>query len=429
MKYGVVEDLFPYTDCRKTINIGDFFQLLILSKLTQKTVGKEVVKLRLCDLKSYSGEDIVVPIQWALHPAFMQGNKIAISSHIRPVFVSMHLSAEHQEDYFNSYNVDYLKRHAPIGCRDEVTRDVYKSYGIESYLVGCVTHLLPQRGVHGKKTFLIDTPLELEKLIPNDLMNDVAVYSQQREISYENRKSVENSIIRYYEEIKKNAAIVVTSRLHVASPCIAWGIPVILAKNVIDERFSWIDKYIPLYSAKDYSLINWQPKQIAYEEEKKYIFDTISMWINNPVRNDVICERLADIDDYFNARNKRVYTDFRKVLFESHRERIDDLMKNSNSGCKFSIFGLGHSGEAAYSYISANYPKAELVFAVDNFKTGNWHGRQIITLDNYLERTSHFKDNILFIASVGGGEAAHYKLYGKMQYRICYLQDRFITRS
>ncbi|GAE09109.1 hypothetical protein JCM10914_5455 [Paenibacillus sp. JCM 10914] len=51
----------------------------------------------------------------------------------------------------------------------------------------------------------------------------------------------------------------------------AMGIPVILVSENFDGRFSWIDKYLPLYTPGEFSEINWNPSPVDYEEDKKII--------------------------------------------------------------------------------------------------------------------------------------------------------------
>lgn len=57
--------------------------------------------------------------------------------------------------------------------------------------------------------------------------------------------------------------------MHIASPCIGMGVPVVLVRKSIDYRFSWIDKYIPIYTEKDVNNINWYPEAITEIEDIK----------------------------------------------------------------------------------------------------------------------------------------------------------------
>lgn len=185
MKYALIDDPTPYSGSKKRINIGDYFQMNVLGTYIQTIMEEKMVLLKMEDLRTYEGEEIILPIQWSpFYPIFMEGDKIAISPTILPLFVSVHLSAEHKEEYFNPYNIAYLKVASPIGCRDEVTKDVLRSYGIESYLVGCVTHLLPHNGIKGNKTFVIDAPLEIKDLIAKYVIYRTGLLRVNQEAHY-----------------------------------------------------------------------------------------------------------------------------------------------------------------------------------------------------------------------------------------------------
>ena len=57
-----------------------------------------------------------------------------------PIFISFHIS---DKSMLNQPSVvDYLKANGPIGSRDESTRDLLLSKGIDSYFSGCITPLL-----------------------------------------------------------------------------------------------------------------------------------------------------------------------------------------------------------------------------------------------------------------------------------------------
>ena len=61
-----------------------------------------------------------------------------------------------------------------------------------------------------------------------------------------------NKVTHRYQEYQDNASLIITSLLHISTPCVAYGIPVILARDLISYRFSWLDKLLPIYSENDY---------------------------------------------------------------------------------------------------------------------------------------------------------------------------------
>lgn len=65
------------------------------------------------------------------------------SPYLIPLFIGTHFSKD--QKIFNDYSyldgnvTDYLKQHAPIGCRDFHTMETLHQKGIDSYFSGCLT--------------------------------------------------------------------------------------------------------------------------------------------------------------------------------------------------------------------------------------------------------------------------------------------------
>ena len=78
-------------------------------------------------------------------------------------------------------------------------------------------------------------------------------------------------MIDYYDNYKKTASLVITSLLHCAVPCLAAGIPIILARKEISYRFGWLESLTPIYDKKNFENIEWNPLPVNYENHKKQI--------------------------------------------------------------------------------------------------------------------------------------------------------------
>ena len=62
------------------------------------------------------------------------------SESINPLYVSFHLNAKASDKILSKQeNVDYFKRHEPIGCRDVYTAESLRRKGIDAYFSGCLT--------------------------------------------------------------------------------------------------------------------------------------------------------------------------------------------------------------------------------------------------------------------------------------------------
>jgi hypothetical protein len=61
------------------------------------------------------------------------------------------------------------------------------------------------------------------------------------------------------ETYRQEASLVVTPLLHAAGPSLAMGIPVILARKDERDRFTAINRLLPVYTPGDFGAIDWHP--------------------------------------------------------------------------------------------------------------------------------------------------------------------------
>src|SRR5690606_28108703 len=60
-----------------------------------------------------------------------------------PLFISFHLNPVHAPKLLaKQENIDYLKKHSPIGCRDYSTLEIMKAHDIPAYYSCCLTTTL-----------------------------------------------------------------------------------------------------------------------------------------------------------------------------------------------------------------------------------------------------------------------------------------------
>lgn len=401
MKYANLYWQSTEIDNAYKVNIGDNLQFLTIDYLYNK-MGKseEIVKLKIKEVKDYSGKDyLVLPLNWSLFDSsWMEDDKIAISPKIIPVFLAVTLGAGHNNKFFNQFNIEYLKKHEPIGCRDEITLLALRKYNISAYLNGCLTAILPLGDSDKRDTvYFIDVPLSLKKYIPTSLYDKCKYVTHQK--YYDTDYSIDSIIDEIktrYEEYNEKAKLVVTSRLHAASPCMAMGIPVIFVKDIVDERFSWLDKYIPLYERNQWESINWDSKRVEYEDIKEKIINfTIKRIITTFEKNREWCE----ISECYEDREKREYADFRNVLAGNIGLLDEWLNQNWNIEEKeyFSIWGITGNAENLVRYIKKRWPKASLRNAIDQYKEGYIEGVKI----SKYEITQLKKNDTLLVLAVG----------------------------
>jgi hypothetical protein len=186
------------------------------------------------------------------------------SESLKPVFFGFHIS-----DWNNSWdhflkpeNLEFLRRHEPIGCRDRKTAEILSENSVNTFYSKCLTLTLPKRDKSPKngKVFLVST----EGIpIPEHLRKGSVVVSQDvLEVWSEDLKfRMANELLNAYKE---NARLVITTKIHTAMPCIAMGIPVVFFGNPFDYRVSILNDLCvpinPFFKAKD---LNYLPKILS----------------------------------------------------------------------------------------------------------------------------------------------------------------------
>lgn len=414
------------------VNFGDNLQFMAIDYLYSVFLPdtQEVVKLQLNEIRDYRGEDIILPLNWNLFDrAFMDGNRIDISENILPVFLGMTIeSYAYKESFFNDYNIAYLKRHEPIGCRDAHTVDVLRQYHIRAYLNGCLTSVFPKREkIAQNRIVFVDVPIGLLPYIPEGMKGQYEVMTQQH--YFDQSVSVENVLDKVkaqYRKYAEEAGLVVTSRLHVASPCMAMGIPVIFVKDRIDARFGWLDAYIPLYDREHFDRIEWNPRPIEYEDKKEVIIQNAVKRILNVYENDIGFDAVEAV---YRNRKKKEYINFQQTIYNNFEKATLFLQKNYSQKDNFvySIWGINDAAENFYTYMCREYPNAELKCVIDKYKSMEFHGKQTIKPEEICWEDGE----IIFILPVKASNEAMSVLEGKKvdrKYYIC-CGDQFIGCS
>ena len=262
-------------------NIGDYVQALAASQYMPSVdgfVNRE-------ELSAYNGDECKMIMNgWFMH----HPENWPPSERIKPLFVAFHLNESVKSQMLTKEGIDYLKKHEPIGCRDQYTASILSEAGVASYFSGCLTLTLGNKYrtdeksqdvivvdpmIPGSKsffdllkdsiTFITHLPSVLKisnKLYPakkgllkyvytsrffrcytkwiekEDLVN--AIYIQQEteyyisgfNSDYERLKEAER-LVQLYSKAK----YVLTSRIHCALPCLGLGTPVYFAiKDKLD---------------------------------------------------------------------------------------------------------------------------------------------------------------------------------------------------
>lgn len=255
MKYG----LLSYAENKKFFNVGDNIQSLAAKQfLPQVDAFMNREKL---------GEYEGAPIKLIMNGWFTHNiHNWVPSENIKPLFVSFHINNTAAPGMLSEKGIAYLKKHQPIGCRDQFTADTLKAKGIDAYFTGCLTLTLDSYKVadseRGDDIYIVD-PLygyttyrkvtydykrflrsiqngslfqigkrkkHLDNLIDKELQREAIFINQEPEAGKytdaEKFAMAEDFLNKY-----ARAKLVITSRIHCALPCLAIGTPVIFVNG------------------------------------------------------------------------------------------------------------------------------------------------------------------------------------------------------
>lgn len=267
---------------KREINIGDYIQALAAAQFLP-SVDLFIEREK---LKDYDGEECrMIMNGWYMHDP----SQWPPSPKIHPLFVALHVNSTAASRILSDAGVAYLKKHAPIGCRDTYTEALLKERGVDAYFSGCMTLTLGRKyGADRKdgtccfvdpcyrtpKTFMAalknffyllshwKSVDHVAKKIPKrsgwlrkrlDLVTFYREYSRmfteetllgaeyicQQSVDYarlfpsdEDRLAEAGRLVRKYA----GASLVVTSRIHCALPCLGLGTHVIFTEDAAQSE-------------------------------------------------------------------------------------------------------------------------------------------------------------------------------------------------
>lgn len=232
-------------------NAGDYIQSVAASRFLPK-VDRYVNREK---LNEYKGSPLKLIMNgWFMH----RPSNWPPSDRLHPLVTSFHLNSQVKDEMLSAKSLDWFKKHEPVGCRDTYTLDVLSKSGISTYLSGCLTStLVNQFNFRTNDIYFADalfrvpgwstsarTPREFIKAIfSGDLVKvnqrnrllsqlfdeDILQYAKSISHYHPARHSEKErfSVAEDFLEKYATAKLVVTSRIHCAIPCLAFGTPVI----------------------------------------------------------------------------------------------------------------------------------------------------------------------------------------------------------
>ncbi|MCL2819366.1 MAG: polysaccharide pyruvyl transferase family protein [Oscillospiraceae bacterium] len=374
-------------------NLGDHVQIITVDYL-YSLMGlseEDIVIIDKDDLQAYDGEQVLLPVSMPLIDYKESGIAGMFSSKITPVFFGLTMA----KDELLSEEIEYLKAHEPIGCRDERTYNTLVQSDIDAYLGGCLTITLPKREANsGKqnKVFIIDPTVGLNDFIPAELTKE-AVFDTH--MFYEKLDNPKQKAKDRYKQYEDEAKLVITSLLHCSVPCIAMGIPVILAKDIVSYRFAWLEALLKIYTPEEYSDINWNPIAVEYEQYKEQVR---TLFIKRMYEQDATTE-INTVHEFYMNRNRK---DYIIDAFIGLQKFIDETWVDYNKEYRYAIWGLTQMADMTVSYISKRYPNAKLMHAYDLQEGLKFKGIKTQHPDNIAT----YPDETVFVTTVSAASYA-----------------------
>lgn len=128
---------FTFSLKKGLANIGDYIQVLAAKRFYDEYTGlKQIIPVMRDELNTVNVRGKLIMNGWFTNVP----DNWPPSESINPLYVSFHLNAKASDKILSKQeNVDYFKRHEPIGCRDVYTAESLRRKGIDAYFSGCLT--------------------------------------------------------------------------------------------------------------------------------------------------------------------------------------------------------------------------------------------------------------------------------------------------
>lgn len=401
------------------LNFGDHIQIAAIDNLYHYMgIKKEsVVRISYYDLSTYSGEQLILPVNFMLYWMPLPSGDL-VSPDIIPVFLGASFPNDMPAHVFEA-----MKKWEPIGCRDEGTYRCFQEHGISSYLAGCLTVALPTKEYDTQKqngkVFLIDAPQEMIPYIPQALKKEMIVDTNEFIGLFEKDMSQEEYAKNRYKRLAQEASLVITSRLHVAAPCVAMGIPVIVCLREMDSRFSWLEKYIPIYLKKDYEKIDWSNAgSLVNRVDKELILKTASERIWAAYYKYSFLKYTSDLTKYYMDRSALPVM---KSCQHDYLCRIVSKIKGTfpeGSTFEYALWGITQEASLIHEEIQQQFERTNLVAVYDTYKSGQFLNKKISHPSEIRKSTG----NVFYFVCAYGAHGAASKLFHELgidSSRIC----------
>lgn len=275
---------------------------------------------------------------------------------------------------------------APIGFRDSDSAEMYQRIGYKTYAAGCITNILPRRAVQQQsQAYIVDVPNEFLDFIPGRIRESAVLLTQDIDARIPAEEQYRMATERI-NLLRETASLVITGRYHIAVPCFAMGIPVVMVENEsrfynadIDARFSELNPLLPFYRKEAWKEIDWNPPAAEYEEIKRTMFEMAALRIRSAAEKKILESKISD---FFLPSRKRFYPAFRqnrcRIDGSVFRKYLDEtVLDKIPEDFKFYLYGLSekyikYANCVLLDHITKEYTRAGFLGFVDKKKAGGY---------------------------------------------------------
>jgi len=234
----------------RTDNLGDDMQSIAARRFLPR-VDRHLDREALDEISSADGDPVALVMNgWFCH----RPDKWPPAPPIDPLLISFHVTnnpepgtgARAREAFARSPRaLDWLRRHGPVGARDHSTLDWLRSHGIEAWFSGCLTLTLDAPPDRPRDDFIVlnDLPDAVATRIAGATRRPLrrTTHTEAGAPDVPQRFARAEALLDLYAR----AACVVTTRLHGAMPCLAFGTPVLLIDAHWDQsRFTGLAELV-----------------------------------------------------------------------------------------------------------------------------------------------------------------------------------------
>ena len=295
--------------------------------------------------------------------------------------------------------MSYLKKHEPIGCRDQRTFDYLKSCSIDCYLNGCTASIL-QLLRNGNEDYsdrflFVDVPYSLKNRLNGingksiDFLNQELYCKRDDFVGFSSPADWAESVLSFY---KRNYAGVLTSRFHGAVLALAASIPVALTLEEYTFRFSWLQNYCPLYTEKIQNEFDWKIVNKEFADTKSMIEEIAQLRI---LQKEVPQQLFRKISAVQHSSEKHVESN-QVYYYRKAYKKICELW-DTDEIIEYGFWGVNDNTTKLFELISSSFKNARLVEIYDMFRHVLFNGLSSMPPSTSVKRVN--QNNYYIIVS------------------------------